>query len=53
MSWRLDLRIVLATIWIVLTQNGAVPDINGPLLPLDVQRENALTAVANSSGIER
>ena len=53
MSWRLDLRIVLTTIWIVLTQNGAVPDINGPLLPLDVQRENALTAVANSSGIER
>ncbi len=53
MSWRLDFRIVFATIWIVLTQHGAMPDEKGALLPLDVQRGQSLIAAANSNGIER
>lgn len=53
MSWHLDLRIVLATIWIVLTQHGATPDSNGPLLPLNVERKNSLAAAAHSTGMER
>lgn len=53
MSWKLDLRIIFATIWIVLSQHGAMPDENGALLPLDVQREQSLVATANSNGIER
>jgi lipopolysaccharide/colanic/teichoic acid biosynthesis glycosyltransferase len=53
MSWHLDLRILLATIWIVLTQHGATPDSSGPLLPLDVQRQNSFATAANSNGMER
>jgi lipopolysaccharide/colanic/teichoic acid biosynthesis glycosyltransferase len=53
MSWKLDLRIIFATIWIVLSQHGAMPDENGALLPLDVQRGQSLVATANSNGIER
>lgn len=37
-SWRLDLRIILATVWIVLTQRGTDGDPNVQLVPLDVQR---------------
>jgi lipopolysaccharide/colanic/teichoic acid biosynthesis glycosyltransferase len=53
MSWRLDLRIIFATIWIVLTQRGAMPGENGALLPLDVQRSRSLIATATSNAIDR
>lgn len=42
MSWSVDLRIVLATIWIVLTQRGVTADLNVPLVPLDVQRSRSV-----------
>jgi len=37
-GWRLDLRIMLATVWIVLTQRGTDGDPSWQLVPLDVQR---------------
>lgn len=49
MSWTLDLRIIFSTIWIVLTQHGAMPDENGALLPLDVQRSRPLISTAPSN----
>ncbi|MGA8144162.1 MAG: sugar transferase [Candidatus Acidiferrales bacterium] len=53
MSWHLDFRILLATIWIVLTQRGTAPHDNRPLLPLDVQRERALSPASDSHALER
>jgi sugar transferase EpsL len=38
MSWQLDFRIVIATFWTVLTQQGITADGHVPALPLDVQR---------------
>jgi lipopolysaccharide/colanic/teichoic acid biosynthesis glycosyltransferase len=38
MSWHLDFRIVIATLWIVLTRRGITADGNVATLPLDVQR---------------
>jgi len=51
MSWHLDLRIALATVWIVLTQRGTTPD-GAALLPLDVQRSQSLVAAAKASQTE-
>ena len=38
MSWHLDFRIVIATLWIVLTRRGITADGHVAALPLDVQR---------------
>jgi sugar transferase EpsL len=43
MSWQLDLRIALATVWIVITQRGATPENGEALLPLDVQRSQSMS----------
>ncbi len=43
MSWHLDLRIALATVWIVITQRGATPENGEALLPLDVQRSQSMS----------
>jgi sugar transferase EpsL len=51
MSWHLDLRIALATVWIVLTQRGTTPN-GAALLPLDVQRSQSLAAAAKASETE-
>jgi sugar transferase EpsL len=38
MSWHLDFRILIATLWIVLRQQGITADDQVAALPLDVQR---------------
>ncbi len=53
MSWRLDLRIVLVTIWVVLTQRGVTTDRSVLLVPLDVQRSRSPAAASNSTQTEQ
>jgi sugar transferase EpsL len=38
MSWYLDFRIVIATLWIVLVRRGITADGHASALPLDIQR---------------
>jgi sugar transferase EpsL len=45
LSWKLDLRIFLSTLWIVLTQRGISSDLGDALAPLDEQRSKSLAAV--------
>jgi lipopolysaccharide/colanic/teichoic acid biosynthesis glycosyltransferase len=52
MSWRLDLQIFLATIWIVLTQHGTPSDGLSPMAPLDEQRSKSMAAAIESSQVE-
>jgi lipopolysaccharide/colanic/teichoic acid biosynthesis glycosyltransferase len=52
LSWQLDLRIFLATIWVVITQHGTTPEDESPLLPLDVQRASLLAIAAESNATE-
>jgi lipopolysaccharide/colanic/teichoic acid biosynthesis glycosyltransferase len=52
MSWRLDLRILLATIWVVLLQSGTIPPDNRALAPLDVQRETAVASAAETQAAD-
>jgi lipopolysaccharide/colanic/teichoic acid biosynthesis glycosyltransferase len=52
LSWQLDLRILLATIWVVITQHGTAPQDEPPLLPLDVQRASSLAIAAESNATE-
>jgi lipopolysaccharide/colanic/teichoic acid biosynthesis glycosyltransferase len=52
MSWRLDLRILLSTIWVVLRQSGTIPPDNRRLAPLDVQRETAVASAAETQAAD-
>jgi lipopolysaccharide/colanic/teichoic acid biosynthesis glycosyltransferase len=53
MSWHLDLRILWATIWIVLTQQGVTPNPDVPLLPLDLERSRSPAAASLARAEDR